>query len=76
MSGWDEANAVMPGAWRVAWVMDILGGGTDNGPNAFGARAVSIGRLPAGAVVAYGANPDEALSRLTQRLIEMRDGQR
>lgn len=67
---WDEANAVMPGAWRVESVTDLMIGP----PNNFVAKAVSIGRLRAGVANAYGDSPDSALDNLTRRLGEKRDG--
>ena len=72
MRGWDEANAVMPGAWRVESVTDLF----IARPNNIVAKAVSIGRLRAGVVNAYGDSPESALVSLTHKLREMRDGYR
>lgn len=73
-SAWDEANAVMPGAWRVRDVTDLMIGP----PNDFVAVAVLIGPLPVkpGVLNAYGDSPDDALHHLTERLREKRDGPR
>jgi hypothetical protein len=68
---WTAANKVMPGAWRVRDVTDLFIGGP---PNNHAATAVSIGRLPAGTLTAYGNSPDDALAALHLRLIEKRDG--
>lgn len=68
---WDEANNVMPGAWRVESVTDLF----IDPPNNIVAKAVSIGRLRAGTVNAYGDSPDSALDNLTRKLREKRDGE-
>lgn len=71
-AAWDEANAVMPGAWRVQSVKDLtLGGGP---PNDHVAQAISIGRLRAGTLNGYGDSPSGALRDLTRKLRERRDG--
>ena len=70
MSEWTEANAVMPGAWRVARVEDLM----IVPPNNFVAQAVSIGRLRAGTLNAYGDSPESALDNLMRKLREKRDG--
>ncbi len=68
---WAEANAVMPGAWRVREVRDLMIGGP---PNDHLARAESIGMLRAGVCDAYGDGPDDALRNLARRLRDKRDG--
>jgi hypothetical protein len=68
---WAEANAVMPGAWRVRNVTDLAIGGP---PNDHVATAVSIGMLKAGTCNGYGDSPSRALRALTARLREKRDG--
>jgi hypothetical protein len=69
---WWEANRIMPGAWRVRDVKELMIGGP---PNNYAATAVSIGRLPAGTIIGYGNSPDDALADLTRRLREKRDGE-
>jgi len=67
---WDEANAVMPGAWRVQSVIDLMIGP----PNDHVAKAVSVGRLGAGTLHGYGDSPTGALNDLTRNLRVLRDG--
>ena len=70
LTGWEQANAVMPGAWRVESVTDLF----IAPPNNFVATAVSIGRLRAGTAKGHGDSPASALDNLTRKLREKRDG--
>lgn len=58
-------------AWRVRNVTDLMIGGP---PNNYVATAVSVGRLPAGTVNAYGNSADDALAALLTALTDKRDG--
>ena len=69
---WNEGNLVMPGAYRVREVRDLMIGGP---PNNCSAIAESIGPLKAGTLIAYGNSPTHAVRQLVQMLKARRDGE-
>lgn len=72
---WNEANAVLPGAFRVESVTHVA---LMDPPNSHVARAVAIGPLSVdrygGVKSAYGDGPTDALHNLIAALRAIRDG--